>query len=98
VIDFHTHVSPRPRSRRPGVPPGELVPVMDAVNLRTMVNLTGGSGDELPTTITNFDRAFPGRFVSMTEPAWARAGEAGYAAWQAGEIGKAKSGGAGGVR
>ena len=32
---------------------------MDAVNLRTMVNLTGGSGEDLATTIANFDRAFP---------------------------------------
>ena len=24
VIDFHTHVSPRPGSQRPGVPPAEL--------------------------------------------------------------------------
>ena len=43
VIDFHTHVSLRRGSQRPGVPPAELVKVMDAVNLHTMVNLTGGS-------------------------------------------------------
>jgi len=98
VIDFHTHVSPRPRTRRPAVPPGELVPVMDAVNLRTMVNLTGGAGEDLATTIRNFDRAFPGRFVSMTEPTWTRAGDPGYAAWQADEIGRAKSAGAVGVK
>jgi hypothetical protein len=41
VIDFHTHVSRR-RAQRPGVPPAELVKTMDAVNLHTMVNLTGG--------------------------------------------------------
>src|SRR5688572_8740220 len=32
VIDFHTHVSRR-RAQKPGVPPGELVKTMDAVNL-----------------------------------------------------------------
>ena len=98
VIDFHTHVSPRPGSRRPAVPPGQLVTVMDSVNLRTMVNLTGGAGAELAATVKNFDRAFPGRFVSMTEPAWTRASEAGYASWQADEIGQAKSVGAVGVK
>ena len=98
VIDFHTHVSPRPGSRRPAVPPGQLVTVMDSVNLRTMVNLTGGAGEELAATVKNFDRAFPGRFVSMTEPAWTRASEAGYASWQADEIGQAKSVGAVGVK
>ena len=98
VIDFHTHVSPRGRSPRAGVPPAELLPVMDAVNLRTMVNLTGGSGEDLARTIRNFDRAFPRRFVSMTEPTWGRASEAGYAAWQADEIARAKTAGAVGVK
>ena len=67
---------------------------MDAVNLHTMVNLTGGSGEDLASAITSFDRAFPRRFVSMTEPTWTRASEPGYAAWQAEEIGKAKAAGA----
>jgi hypothetical protein len=98
VIDFHTHVSPRRGSKRPGVPPSELVKTMDAVDVRTMVNLTGGSGDDLVTTVKNFDRTFPGRFVTMTEPTWARASEARYAAWQADEITKAKSAGAAGVK
>jgi predicted TIM-barrel fold metal-dependent hydrolase len=97
VIDFHTHVSRR-RAQRPVVPPAELVKTMDAVNLHTMVNLTGGVGEELATTITTFDRAFPRRFVSMTEPAWTRASEPGYAAWQAEEIARAKTAGAVGVK
>ena len=98
VIDFHTHVSPRPGSQRPAVPPRELLRAMDAVNVQAMVNLTGGSGEELRTTIETFDRAFPRRFVTMTEPTWARAGEAGYASWQADEIAKAKAAGAVGVK
>src|SRR5262245_30609423 len=82
VIDFHTHVSRR-RAQRPGVPPADLVKTMDAVNLHTMVNLTGGSGEDLAAAIKDFDRAFPRRFVTMTEPTWTRASEPGYAAWQA---------------
>jgi predicted TIM-barrel fold metal-dependent hydrolase len=97
VIDFHTHVSRR-RAQKPGVPPGELVKTMDAVNLHTMVNLTGGTGDDLAGAIAGFDQAFPRRFVSMTEPSWTRAGETGYAAWQADEIGRAKAAGAVGVK
>jgi predicted TIM-barrel fold metal-dependent hydrolase len=97
VIDFHTHVSRR-RAQKPGVPPGELVKTMDAVNVHTMVNLTGGSGDDLAGTIAGFDKAFPRRFVSMTEPSWTRASEPGYAAWQADEIGRAKAAGAVGVK
>jgi len=71
---------------------------MDAVNLRTMVNLNGGWGDDLASTIRSFDRAFPGRFVTMTEPAWTRASEPGYAGWQAEEIARAKAAGAVGVK
>jgi predicted TIM-barrel fold metal-dependent hydrolase len=97
VIDFHTHVSRR-RAQKPGVPPGELVKTMDAVNLHTMVNLTGGTGDDLAATVAAFDRAFPRRFVTMTEPSWTRAGDAGYAAWQAEEIGRARAAGAVGVK
>ena len=98
AIDFHTHVSPRPRSSRRTVPPADLVPVMDAVNVRTMVNVTGGSGEQLAATLKNFDRAFPRRFVSMTEPTWDRASQPGYAAWQAEEIDRAKTAGAAGVK
>ena len=98
VIDFHTHVSFRQRAAKPTVPAGEIVKTMDAVNLHTMVNLTGGSGDELAATIKNFDRAFPRRFISMTEPTWTRASEPGYAAWQGEEIGKAKAAGAVGLK
>ena len=97
VIDFHTHVSRR-RAQKPTVPAAELVKTMDAVNLRTMVNLTGGAGEDLAYAISSFDRAFPRRFVSMTEPTWTRASEPGYAAWQAEEIGKAKAAGAVGLK
>lgn len=98
VVDFHTHVSPRRANQAPRIPPADLVKTMDSVNVRTMVNLTGGTGDQLAATIANFDRAFPKRFVSMTEPTWSRASEPGYAAWQADEIAKAKAAGAVGVK
>lgn len=96
VIDFHTHVSSR--GRRPGVPPAELVQTMDAVNLGTMVNLTGGVGERLEQNVAAFDKAFPKRFVTMTEPTWSRAGEPDYATWQAEEIARGKAAGAVGVK
>jgi predicted TIM-barrel fold metal-dependent hydrolase len=98
VIDFHSHVSPRPRAKRPGVPPAELVKTMDTVGVQTMVNLTGGTGEDLARTIADFDRAFPRRFVTMTEPSWTRASEDGYAVWQAEEIARARKAGAVGVK
>jgi predicted TIM-barrel fold metal-dependent hydrolase len=98
VIDFHSHVSLRRGQQRASVPPAELVKTMDAVNLHTMVNLTGGWGEDFVATVKSFDRAFPNRFVSMTEPAWTRASESGYPAWQADEIAKAKTAGAVGLK
>jgi predicted TIM-barrel fold metal-dependent hydrolase len=98
VIDVHTHVSPRRAGQAPAIPVPEMVKTMDAVNVRTMVNVTGGSGERLAATIASFDRAFPKRFLTMTEPTWSRASEKGYAAWQAEEIAKAKSAGAVGVK
>ena len=58
VVDFHTHVSRR-RAQRPNVPAADLVKTMDVVNVQTMVNLTGGSGEELATVDCGFHRAFP---------------------------------------
>jgi predicted TIM-barrel fold metal-dependent hydrolase len=98
VVDVHTHVSPRRPGQPPAIPIPEMVKTMDAVNVRTMVNLTGGAGERLAATIASFDRAYPKRFLTMTEPTWARAGEQGYAAWQADEIAKARSAGAVGVK
>ncbi len=100
VVDAHTHLS---FSRRDGgtrytATPEELLAVMDRRGVRTMINLTGGSGDSLAETIRRYDRAHPGRFVTFTEPSWSRASEAGYAAWQAEELARARQTGARGVK
>src|SRR5262245_43690246 len=82
VIDIHTHLSFAAKSdrgvaqtgdRRYPAKPAELLPVMDAKNLRIMVNLTGGFGNGLKEAIAQFDQAHPGRFLTFTEPMWARA-------------------------
>jgi predicted TIM-barrel fold metal-dependent hydrolase len=99
VVDAHAHLT----SRREGAmrfraTPEELLEVMDRRGLRTMVNLTGGTGQALAETIKRFDRAHRGRFVTFTEPTWARASEPGYASWQAEELSRAKEAGARGVK
>ena len=86
VIDIHTHLSWTAKAekgvslsgdRRFIVTPADLLPVMDAKNLRIMVNLTGGYGDGLKQAIAKFDKAHPGRFLTFTEPMWARIKEPG---------------------
>jgi predicted TIM-barrel fold metal-dependent hydrolase len=99
VVDAHAHLT----SRREGAmrfraTPEELLEVMDRRGLRTMVNLTGGTGEALAETIKRFDRAHRGRFVTFTEPTWARASELGYPSWQAEELSRAKDAGARGVK
>jgi predicted TIM-barrel fold metal-dependent hydrolase len=107
VVDIHTHLTFRAQNVS-GVPQGEAVrtvaqpsdvlPIMDARNVQTMVNLTGGVGSGLRTTVTTFDTAHPGRFLTFTEPSYDRSAEPGYAAWQADEISRAKAAGARGVK
>ena len=79
VIDFHTHISVAAKSKN-GVElvaerqylgtPKECLDVMDAKNMRAMVNLTGGYGKGLAETVNKYDRAYPGRFYTMTEPSY----------------------------
>ena len=79
VIDIHAHLTFR-AERAAGVPKGEavtvlapaseLLPVMDRRNVRTMVNLTGGTGAGLATSVREFQSAHPGRFLTFTEPSW----------------------------
>jgi predicted TIM-barrel fold metal-dependent hydrolase len=107
VIDVHTHLSWAKKGDG-GVfreeqmtflaTPQELLTVMDRKNVKTMVNLTGGTGAGLASTIKQYEAAAPGRFITFTEPSWARLREPGYPQWQADEIEKAKKAGARGVK
>ena len=107
VIDFHTHLGfsakgvagvPHGEDRRFAAPPEELLPIMDRVNLRTMVNLTGGWGSGLDESIKRFQAAHPGRFLTFTEPRWSDADKPDYPRRQADAIGQARQAGARGVK
>jgi predicted TIM-barrel fold metal-dependent hydrolase len=107
VIDVHTHLSWaaeggggvfRGEEMKFLATPAELLEVMDRKNVRTMVNLTGGAGAGLAKTIRYYEAAAPGRFVTFTEPSWAKLNEPGYPQWQADEIERAKKAGARGVK
>jgi len=107
VIDIHTHLSFSAKSdkgvamaeeRRFLAGAEELLEVMDRKNLRTMVNLTGGTGAGLAKGIKAYDQAYPGRFLTFTEPLWHRSNQAGYPRLQAEELAKAKEEGARGLK
>ncbi len=107
VIDIHTHLGFSAKSSggvaqgeemRYLAPPAELLAVMDAVNLRTMVNLTGGVGAGLQESIKRYPTAHPGRFITFAEPRWSQANQPNYARDQALEIERAHALGARGVK
>ena len=106
-IDFHTHISVSTKSEK-GVglspdreylgTPQELLAVMDRKNIRAMVNLTGGYEAGLADTVTKYDRAYPGRFYTFTEPSYSRFKEPNYPTLQAQAIERAHRDGARGLK
>jgi predicted TIM-barrel fold metal-dependent hydrolase len=107
VIDVHTHITVSAKSEK-GIDlgatreylatPAELLRVMDAKNIRSMVNLTGGFDDGLVETIHKYDEAFPGRFYTFAEPSYHRFLEPNYPQVQADAIERAHRAGARGLK
>ena len=107
VIDMHTHLTWTAHVRN-GVSVGEeitvfaqpedLLPVMDRKGIRTLVNLTGGTGAGLEQAIHTFDHAAPGRFVTLTEPSFGLFAEPDYPNRQADIIAHARRIGARGLK
>ena len=103
VIDVHTHLSWSGGLKGTDkitflATPAELLAVMDRKNVQTMCNLTAGTGPGLAASIQRFDQAVPGRFLSYTEPSWARLNEPGFPQKQADAIESAKKAGARGLK
>jgi len=107
LIDFHTHISISAKSEN-GVAlasdrkflgkPEELLATMDRKNIWAMVNLTGGYDGGLAETIARYDRAFPQRFYTFTEPCYERWKEPNYPQVQARAIEQAHQQGARGLK
>ena len=102
-IDFHTHLSWIDRKGNADVvrhtaTPSEALRVMDAKNVRMMVNLTGGYGTLLEETIRHWHQPHPDRFIVFTEPWYSKIKMANYAQFQADQIEAAKKAGARGLR
>jgi predicted TIM-barrel fold metal-dependent hydrolase len=106
-IDFHTHISGSTKSEN-GVELApdreylgtsqELLAVMDRKNIRAMVNLTGGYDNGLAEAVAKYDRAYPGRFYTFTEPSYSRFKEADYPKLQAQAMARAHRDGARGLK
>ena len=107
LIDFHTHISGSTKSENGvelspdreylGTPP-ELLAVMDRKNIRAMVNLTGGYDHGLAEAVAKYDRTYPGRFYTFTEPFYSRFKEPDYPTLQAQAIERAHRAGGRGLK
>jgi predicted TIM-barrel fold metal-dependent hydrolase len=107
TVDIHTHISVSAKSEN-GIElaperkylgqSAELLAVMDRKNVRAMVNLTGGFDDGLVDAVTNYDKAFPGRFFTFTEPSYSKFLEPNYPRIQAEAIEQAHRAGARGLK
>ena len=107
VIDFHTHISGSVKSKN-GVElaaerqylgtPKECLDVMDTSNMLAMVNLTGGYGKGLADAVNKFDRAYPGRFYTFTEPSYEFFKDPNYPKLQGDAIEQAHKDGARGLK
>jgi predicted TIM-barrel fold metal-dependent hydrolase len=80
-------------------PLADLVGVMDKINLRTMVNLSGGSGASLTAQVRRARVAYPGRFVVFANVDWNRINEPDFAKNAAAQLERdVKDGGAVGLK
>lgn len=77
AIDAHNHLSM-------AGPEAEAIDIesvlreMDAANIATVVNLSGGSGDVLKINLEKLDFAYPGRFVTFCNVDWTGVGSAAW--------------------
>ena len=71
VIDFHGHLS--------RAEPDQMIRVMDACNVRMIVDFDGGAGDRFERQKGRFDK-HPGRFVHFARLQWSRIDDADFSA------------------
>ncbi len=107
VIDIHTHLSFSTQTqngvslgakRKYLASPESILAVMDRHNIRALTNLTGGFGSGLVETVNKFDKTYPGRFYTFTEPSYNRFLDPNYAKLQGEAIVEAHRAGAKGLK
>ena len=75
-----------------------LVAEMDAMNMATMVNLSGGSGERLVSTIEAMEKRYPGRFVVFANIDFSTFLEEGFGVRAAAQLEQDVENGAGGLK
>ena len=72
VIDVHNHVDDALRIDDERIPPADLVRLMDRLNIKTIVILTGLWGEKLQAVLDQTANAYPGRFLVFTMIDWSK--------------------------
>lgn len=72
-VDVHSH-----HNRLEPEYVAKLIGEMDSINLRVMVNLSGGSGDRLKQIVAAYKGRYPDRFVVFANPRFDDLNESGY--------------------
>lgn len=104
VIDVHTHMDSvfgEKREVDPAVAFQQLDDIVEwnaEINLKTVINVTGGWGDDLQRNVNDMQERYKGHFVNCVTPAWDKTREPGYPQWQADELANAKKMGAVGLK
>jgi predicted TIM-barrel fold metal-dependent hydrolase len=107
VIDFHTHLSmgpdfsdPAPDGGKPHIrtSPASALPIMRAMGVRSLVNVTGGYGSCLKKVLEEYASPHPDQFIVFTEPWWQKVADPGYPQFQARELETARKAGARGLK
>lgn len=75
-----------------------LVADMDRINLRVMVNLSGGSGERLARSVTNMKGRYPERFVVFANVDFTGVGEPGWGERAAAQLERDVAAGAQGLK
>jgi predicted TIM-barrel fold metal-dependent hydrolase len=72
MVDAHAHLGRWLTGGRWAVDDvGAFVALLDAANVRTVVNFDGRWGEELEANLDRYDRRYPGRFVTFCHVDWA---------------------------
>src|SRR5258708_7731049 len=85
VIDVHNHINDAARIDD-HMPPEQVVKIMDATNVKTIVILTGMWGDKLQAVIEEMVKPYPGRFMVFTQIDWSKIDDPAFSTEMVGQV------------
>jgi hypothetical protein len=98
LIDVHNHLGQRPRGHWRVDDTGTLLSLMDELDIRCIVNLDGGWGDQLLENLERYKHPFPDRFCVFAWVDWSEVDEPDFGDRWAGKLADAISAGAQGLK